>query len=610
MSRSKLGLRVGLATLTASLSLTGIAAALPLHSGLSTSGSAVKQHPTSAQPKSAASLAAPVVAVTPNPTGGGYTMAAQDGGIFPFGSDGYYGSTYSDGITGLGGSHPLNAPIVGMAQTADGKGYWLVAKDGGVFNFGNASFEGSTYSDGITGLGGSHPLNAPIVGMAMNPAGPGYWLVAKDGGVFNFGGAPFLGSTYSFGITGLTGSHPLNAPIVGIAPTANGQGYWLVAKDGGVFNFGNASFHGSTYSFGITGLGGPHPLNAPIVGIAPTANGQGYWLVAKDGGVFNFGNASFEGSTYSDGITGLGGARPLGGPIVGMAATPTGNGYWLVGADGGVFNFGAAGYYGSVPSILSAPSPRPTVTSNPSGTSGTTAERSVSPPAMSLSNPSANIAPNFYATCGLDNGSSPNSVGCQQAAIAQINQARGAEGLPAMVLPSNYYSLTPAEQLFVLVNEERVSRGLAPALGLVAGISNDALVGAQSNTDPQVLIPTSYSALPFTGSEGANWAADYSTAASVFDWMYNDGLNSGNIDCVSGNTSGCWGHRANILLAEPSGSVPVMGTASIVEPAGSTYGGLESDTMVVGAVPSWATGQVSYTYTWAQAVAAGANPQG
>lgn len=36
-----------------------------------------------------------------------------------------------------------NAPIVGMAATPTGKGYWLVAADGGVFSFGDAAFFGS-----------------------------------------------------------------------------------------------------------------------------------------------------------------------------------------------------------------------------------------------------------------------------------------------------------------------------------------------------------------------------------------------------------------------------------------------------------------------------------
>ncbi|MGH9115375.1 MAG: hypothetical protein ACRDWW_06040 [Acidimicrobiales bacterium] len=39
------------------------------------------------------------------------------------------------------------------------------------------------------------PLNQPIVGAAATSSGRGYWLVARDGGIFTFGSAPFLGST-------------------------------------------------------------------------------------------------------------------------------------------------------------------------------------------------------------------------------------------------------------------------------------------------------------------------------------------------------------------------------------------------------------------------------
>jgi ribosomal protein L24E len=83
------------------------------------------------------------------------------------------------------GGTPLNKRIVGMAATPDGKGYWLVASDGGIFSFG-APFEGS--------MGGTR-LNQPIVGMAATPDGKGYWLVAADGGIFAFGDASFFGST-------------------------------------------------------------------------------------------------------------------------------------------------------------------------------------------------------------------------------------------------------------------------------------------------------------------------------------------------------------------------------------------------------------------------------
>ena len=167
-------------------------------------------------------------------------------------------------------------------------------------------------------------ISEPAVGMAPTPDGGGYWLVGSDGGVFAFGDALFFGS--------LGGSH-LNRPIVGVASTPDGYGYWLVASDGGIFAFGDALFFGST--------GGIH-LNQPIVGMAPTLNGRGYLLVASDGGIFSYGDAPFFGST---------GGIHLNRPIVGMALTPDGAGYWLVASDGGIFSFGDATFFGSTGGI-------------------------------------------------------------------------------------------------------------------------------------------------------------------------------------------------------------------------------------------------------------------
>jgi hypothetical protein len=238
--------------------------------------------------------------------GGGYRFVASDGGIFDFGTASFWGST--GGIT-------LNKPVVGMASTPSTNGYWLVASDGGIFTYGDARFFGSM---------GGHPLNQPIVGMASTPDGGGYWLVASDGGIFSFGNARFFGST---------GAMHLNRPIVGLAPTPDGAGYWLVASDGGIFAYGDAQFYGST---------GAITLNSPIVGMAPGPNGAGYWLVAADGGIFAYGNAQFHGSA--------GGIR-LNKPVVGMAATPDDGGYWLVASDGGIFTYGDAPFFGSTGGI-------------------------------------------------------------------------------------------------------------------------------------------------------------------------------------------------------------------------------------------------------------------
>jgi hypothetical protein len=231
-------------------------------------------------------LARPIVGIAPTATGLGYYEVATDGGIFSYGDARFFGST---------GAIHLNKPIVGMAVTPSGNGYWLVATDGGIFSFGDAAFYGST---------GAIHLNKPIVGMAPTPSGHGYWLVATDGGLFSFGDAAFYGST---------GGIRLNRPIVGMARTPSGHGYWLVATDGGVFSFGDAAFHGST---------GAIRLVQPIVAMARTASGNGYWMVARDGGIFGFGDAGFSGS--------MGHANLGPKSVIGMAATPSGRGYWLV----------------------------------------------------------------------------------------------------------------------------------------------------------------------------------------------------------------------------------------------------------------------------------------
>ncbi len=238
------------------------------------------------------SITPTVVGMASTADGKGYWAASNNGTVWNFGD-----------AAPLGGVSRLNSPVVAIAGTPDGGGYWLVTRAGSVFPVGDAGDHG--------GLAGQH-LAAPIVGIAADPATGGYWLLGGDGGVFSFD-ARFFGST---------GGIRLAAPAVGMAATGDGKGYFFVAADGGVFTYGNARFQGS--------MGGRH-LNRPVVGMTVDATTGGYWLDASDGGIFSF-NAPFEGST--------GGVR-LAQPCVSMAAYPAGPGYRLVAADGGIFSFNA-----------------------------------------------------------------------------------------------------------------------------------------------------------------------------------------------------------------------------------------------------------------------------
>ena len=100
-----------------------------------------------------------------------------------------------------------------------------------------------------------------------------------------------------------------------------------------------ASYRSAVYSFGSAPTAGsPVVSKKRLVGAAVVPTASGYWLVAADGGIFSFGDARYYGST---------GGIHLTQPVVGIAPTLTGRGYWLVAADGGIFSFGDARYYGS-----------------------------------------------------------------------------------------------------------------------------------------------------------------------------------------------------------------------------------------------------------------------
>ena len=189
--------------------------------------------------------------------------------------------------------------------------------------------------DGVPGVGGAAIAafcvddqgdSQSYAGESFQPttSGHGYWLASRT--VIVDGNYLIFGDAYPFVNVPL----PTGQVFVGMAadpPT--GFGLWFVASDGGVFSYGDATFEGSAF---------PLKLAKPIVGMAATPDGKGYWLGAADGGVFSYGDAAFEGSA---------GALTLKKPIVGMAATPAGKGYWLGAADGGVFSYGDAQYYGS-----------------------------------------------------------------------------------------------------------------------------------------------------------------------------------------------------------------------------------------------------------------------
>ncbi len=261
---------------------------------------------------------APPVTTSPTTTTGhGFWLVGSDGGIFTEGNAQFYGST---------GALHLQRPVVGITPTSDDGGYWLVASDGGIFSFGDTQFYGSIPGIGLhpadSGLPNS--LNAPIVGMVPSSDGKGYFLVASDGGVFAFGDARFEGSCP--GIGGCVGS------AVAVMPDATGNGYWLVTNTGSIYTFGDAQYFGA-----------PGNVGSPVTSAVRTPDGGGYWVLLADGVVAAYGDAKSLGGPAGF----VGGANPA----TAIFATSDGQGYWVASYDGAVFTMGTAPYLGGVSNL-------------------------------------------------------------------------------------------------------------------------------------------------------------------------------------------------------------------------------------------------------------------
>jgi len=154
--------------------------------------------------------------------------------------------------------------------------------------------------------------------------------------------------------TGRGGRRRLSAIVGAAALTVAGAGVLGVVPIPAAATPVAALSPGAVTGFGAAPpLGAPNPISlaSPVVAMERAPAGQGYWLLGADGGVFTFGDAGFYGSAAAGGTGPLAGVLPPPGSpgslFTAMAATPEGKGYWLVNSFGEVGAFGDAGYFGS-----------------------------------------------------------------------------------------------------------------------------------------------------------------------------------------------------------------------------------------------------------------------
>ncbi|HEY1522403.1 MAG TPA: hypothetical protein VGF70_05260 [Solirubrobacteraceae bacterium] len=186
----------------------------------------------------------------------------------------------------------------------------------------------------------------------------------------------------------------------------------------------------------------------------------------------------------------------------------------------------------------------------------------------------------------------PGSRACIDGLVYWLDRARASLHQGPYRLPSNFASLPPDRQVFILVNLDRIQYGRAPVKGLTKALDRSAHDGVRHDHDP----------LGVRGwGGGANWAGGPVNMVLAYElWMYDDGQGTGNIDCTPANHSGCWGHRRVVLQRLKSPYPTAMGAS-----AGRDTSGFPSYAILVGVGISRSF-HPSFYYTWKQAVADGA----
>jgi hypothetical protein len=165
----------------------------------------------------------------------------------------------------------------------------------------------------------------------------------------------------------------------------------------------------------------------------------------------------------------------------------------------------------------------------------------------------------------------------------------------AMVL-----SLPIPEQIFILVNEERIDRGLPAVSNMTSQLNADAQAGADSSTDPG--FPASLNGAGAVTWGGSIWAGGLSNMFEAdYFWMYSDGwgglVGTTNVACGVLTPGGCWGHRDNILheFGACGTQAPTLSMGAASDPNGFKGGSVAAVIIgTCGATPS------DVTMTWSQ----------
>lgn len=209
---------------------------------------------------------------------------------------------------------------------------------------------------------------------------------------------------------------------------------------------------------------------------------------------------------------------------------------------------------------------------------------SIAPAIAAAADPGFNFAPRPSCVA---------AAACERQGIRFLDRARAKLGQPPYDLPRNFLALDPARQALVLTDLDRIMYGLRPIPGLTGHLDRAAAAAVHAGKDP---MPTEPNVLSFA----SNWAGGYRNMLFGYEaWMFDDGPGGKNLECTVLDSSGCWAHRHDILWRFEGTGALAMGAAAGFGPGGA----LGFTVVLVRFTPRY---RPTYSYTWNEAVAAGA----
>ncbi len=217
----------------------------------------------------------------------------------------------------LGAPSSNGSPVVSIAASPGGRGYYVLSANGVVSAYG-APYFGSLGAKEL-------PDGVTATGLAVDEATGGYWVLTSDGHVEGFR-APYRGEPHI--ALGGWGQYPA---AVALAPTPDGRGYYVLRANGAIDAFGATArpSHAGRLPYGTTA-----PVVAVSIAVDPITGG--YWVATSVGGVWAV-DAPYDGSPLSTAHGHYNGVA-----TVAIAPLANGGGYDLARANGQVTSYGSA----------------------------------------------------------------------------------------------------------------------------------------------------------------------------------------------------------------------------------------------------------------------------